>query len=314
MDYIKTYFNKNAKPIVVLSIPEPPEPLDQDIEDLHTEAFNLGENSYYDPDTGFKVFTAYAHLKRGSCCGSKCRHCPYGWSNVNNSKKCNQTEEEVKEVGEGKTKSVPYTKTGDQGTSALFTGSRRSKDDGIFEALGTIDELNSTIGLAYSSVLKIQEVSIGKQNSDELVELIEQLQIIMSRLLDVGSYVATPESDNTSESKLKLTKFEESNVLQLEKWIDTITELLPELSYFILPTGSDCSARLHVARTVCRRAERRVISLSSDIKHNLIIRVYLNRLSDYLFSAARLILYIEGNKELRYYRQGENFQREISIV
>jgi cob(I)alamin adenosyltransferase len=89
---------------------------------------------------------------------------------------------------------------------------------------------------------------------------------------------------------------------------------LPELSYFILPTGSDCSARLHVARTVCRRAERRVISLSSDIKHNLIVRVYLNRLSDYLFSAARLVLYIEGNKELRYYRQGENFQREISIV
>jgi cob(I)alamin adenosyltransferase len=279
------------------ALPDPPAPLTVDIEDLHRAAFNRKEKQYIDPVTGFRVFTAYTHLKRGRCCGSKCRHCPYGWKNVKN--KVNLSI--ISNDSSDEKKSVPYTKTGDNGTSELFTGARKPKDDAVFEALGTVDELNSTIGLCHAG--------LPKKRRDELKA---QLELVMSRLLDVGSHVATPLSDNANVEQLNLTAFDECNVKQLEVWIDEITEELPDLDSFVLPTGSDCCARLHVARTVCRRAERAVISLSADLEHNEVVRKYLNRLSDYLFSVARLVLYLEGASELRYFRQGELPQREIT--
>eukprot|EP00656_Telonema_subtile_P039029 TRINITY_DN44177_c0_g1_i2.p1 TRINITY_DN44177_c0_g1~~TRINITY_DN44177_c0_g1_i2.p1 ORF type:complete len:264 (+),score=55.12 TRINITY_DN44177_c0_g1_i2:125-916(+) len=250
------------------------------------------------PSTGFFVMTAYKHLSRGRCCGNQCRHCAYGWKNVKG-----LTQRPLVNAAPSP-KSVPYTKTGDGGSSALFTGVRKSKDDAVFEALGTVDELNSTVGLVHASTTNLSGAE----------ELAGQLQVVMSRLFDVGSHVATPVSQSASDAQLKLTGFDEDNVEQLERWIDRITEELPELESFVLPTGSDCSARLHVARTVCRRAERRVVALSEDAEHNLVVRKYLNRLSDFLFSAARLALHLEGKPELEYSRRGEEVQRVVTTL
>ena len=108
-----------------LEVPLPPAPLLPDIEELHREAFMRGERNYIDPATGFTVFTALAHLQRGRCCGSKCRHCPYRWQNVK-PEKLSTTQAASSNQGSS-LKSVPYTRTGDGGSSSLFTGTRRSK-------------------------------------------------------------------------------------------------------------------------------------------------------------------------------------------
>eukprot|EP00658_Telonema_sp_P-2_P055522 TRINITY_DN44134_c0_g1_i2.p1 TRINITY_DN44134_c0_g1~~TRINITY_DN44134_c0_g1_i2.p1 ORF type:complete len:325 (-),score=46.86 TRINITY_DN44134_c0_g1_i2:384-1358(-) len=284
-----------------LQEPSPPAPLSPEIEKIHREAFARGNRDYTDPATGFTVFTAYTHLKRGRCCGSRCRHCPYGWQNVKTKPAAMPTTATGDQRGK---KSVPYTRTGDSGTSSLFTGTRRSKDDLVFEALGTVDELNSTVGSAHAGVRQVR--------SSEGVQLLSaQLEVVMSRLLDVGSSVATPRSDNPTQDQLQLTSFAAENVDQLESWIDDITEQLPELDSFVLPTGSDAATRLHIARTVCRRAERRVVALSGSEQQNPGVVRYLNRLSDYLFSAARMVLHLEGKPEFEYSREGGDVQRIV---
>ncbi|KAL7478804.1 hypothetical protein ACHAW6_004559 [Cyclotella cf. meneghiniana] len=283
---------------------------DIDIEELHRQAIVDKQSTYIDPSTGFTVFTELAHLKRGKCCGNMCRHCPYGYSNVKGldfreegkvssgdrvgterlvkmildgtyyeneggvySNGCSANGEKqsypdnvveaedksreydlsVSSNARGKggyaggtltSKNVPYTRKGDAGTSQLFTGERRNKDDLVFEAMGTVDELCSVVGTVYAKLVS-------------------------------------------------------SN-----KWIDTMTEQLPELKSFILPTGSPTSAQLHVARTVCRRAERRMVPLLRDHGScDSAALAYVNRLSDYLFTAARYVNYCEGKDEVQYRRE-----------
>ncbi|XP_010875054.1 corrinoid adenosyltransferase isoform X1 [Esox lucius] len=138
-----------------------------------------------------------------------------------------------------------YTKTGDKGFSSTFTGERRPKEDHVFEALGTTDELSSAIGLA-------REFCIDKGHT-----FTDQLDKIQCVLQDVGSNIATPRS-SARESHIKKTKFSPQPVADLESWIDAFTEELPPLTNFILPSGGKSSAALHIARTVCRRAERSV--------------------------------------------------------
>mmetsp|Transcript_5851 Transcript_5851/g.7821 ORF Transcript_5851/g.7821 Transcript_5851/m.7821 type:complete len:375 (+) Transcript_5851:244-1368(+) len=323
-----------------------------DIEDIHRKAVANSESTYIDPDTGFMVFTEVAHLKRGKCCGNKCRHCPYGWENVRSIKSngessssmvkkldsgdrqaaqvllekvteaaknsCQEFEDSKKEDDDSVTssslrfsdesrekKSVPYTRKGDRGVSQLFTGERRKKSDPIFEALGTVDELCSFVGVVHA------EISLSGSRCD-YGPLEEQLLDVMSRLFDLGSCIATPQFGDQKKgtAKLRAITFDSQHVKDLELWIDQLTEEMPELRNFILPTGGRASAHLHVARTVGRRAERRVTELmdiddvptrygSMNVER---IVEYLNRLSDYFFTAARWTSYCEGRDEIVYKR------------
>ncbi|CAL8327085.1 unnamed protein product [Arctogadus glacialis] len=182
-----------------------------------------------------------------------------------------------------------YTKTGDKGFSSTFTGERRPKEDQVFEALGTTDELSSALGLA-------REFCLDKGHS-----FTPQLDKIQCVLQDLGSNVATPVS-SARESHRKKTTFSPEPIAELETWIDAFTEKLPPLTNFILPSGGKSSAALHVARTICRRAERRVspIVRAGEVDPN--VAKYLNRLSDYLFTVARYAAMKEGSQETIYQR------------
>ena len=164
-----------------------------------------------------------------------------------------------------------YTKTGDEGYTALFGGKRVSKADLRINTYGTIDELNSYIGL-----LRDQEVN--KNKVEELVE-------IQDRLFTIGSILAT-EPGNT---KVKIPSLQESDVTFLENRMDAMDELLEPMRFFVLPGGHTSVSFGHVARTVCRRAERLVIELDAHEKADALVLKYLNRLSDYLFVLCRMM-------------------------
>jgi cob(I)alamin adenosyltransferase len=164
-----------------------------------------------------------------------------------------------------------YTKTGDEGYTALFGGKRVSKADLRINTYGTIDELNSYLGL-----LRDQEV-----NKNKLGELVE----IQDRLFTIGSILAT-EPGNT---KVKIPSLQESDVVFLEDKMDAMDELLEPMRFFVLPGGHVSISFGHVARTVCRRAERLVIELDAHEKVDALVLKYLNRLSDYLFVLCRMM-------------------------
>ncbi|KAI8072602.1 Adenosylcobalamin biosynthesis, ATP:cob(I)alamin adenosyltransferase-like protein [Gongronella butleri] len=181
-----------------------------------------------------------------------------------------------------------YTKTGDKGTSSLYNGERRDKDDDIFEALGTTDELSSYLGLAMEYL----------ENEEFLVECLEKVQCCLQ---DIGSNIATPR-ERSNERRLGQTTFDPTGALvkELEDWIDKADEELPRLTKFILPSGGKASSTLHVARSICRRAERRVQPLAREHLCDDSVAVYLNRLSDFLFNAARLAAKHAGKEEKVY--------------
>src|SRR5881394_1854538 len=154
-----------------------------------------------------------------------------------------------------------YTRTGDRGETSLFGGARVAKNDARIEAYGTVDELNSFIGVARAAWPSSP--------------IDAQLDHIQADLFDVGAHLASPGND-------RFAGVNPARVEALEHAIDAMTNELPALTAFILPGGSPPAAQLHVARTVCRRAERLVVALNDETT----IR-YLNRLSDYLFTAAR---------------------------
>lgn len=162
-----------------------------------------------------------------------------------------------------------YTKTGDQGTTSLFGGKRVSKADLRIETYGTIDELNSWIG-----VLRDQEVN--KKRHDVLVE-------VQDRLFTLGSILAT-EPGNT---KVKIPALADIDVTFLEKQIDLMESELEPMRFFVLPGGHPSVSFGHVARTVCRRAERLTIALNAAEPVDPLVIKYLNRLSDYIFVLCR---------------------------
>lgn len=164
-----------------------------------------------------------------------------------------------------------YTKTGDSGETGLFGGKRLPKDDLRIEAYGTVDELNAHIGL-------LRDAEISSQDVDNLLE-------IQDRLFTIGSILASdPEKDN-----LKVPEISDGDVLRLESDMDRMDETLPEMRAFVLPGGHPIVSQCHVTRCVCRRAERRVVSLAAVSAIDPIIIRYLNRLSDYLFVLSRWI-------------------------
>ena len=165
-----------------------------------------------------------------------------------------------------------YTKTGDEGKSSLFGGDRISKDDLRLESYGTIDELNSFLGLLISEL-------------DESYLMTATLTKIQHLLFNIGSLLATAD-----ENLLKsLSGLDASDIQQLEDGIDQMETDLKPLTQFILPGGSQASAYAHICRTICRRAERRIVGLelTNDAFANVV--PYINRLSDYLFVLARHI-------------------------
>ena len=167
-----------------------------------------------------------------------------------------------------------YTKTGDKGTTKLVDGLTVEKNHPQVEAYGTVDELNSHIGLARSFCAK---------KSGEIERIEKRLEIIQNQLFSVGSLLAT----HDESVFYKLPQINETHISQLEKWIDEASEILPELKNFILPAGDSCSSQLHICRTVCRRAERLVTDLHKNEKKFELILIYLNRLSDLFFVWAR---------------------------
>lgn len=162
-----------------------------------------------------------------------------------------------------------YTKTGDTGSTSLFGGKRVSKADLRIETYGTIDELNSYIGL-------LRDQAVNTTRKSILVE-------IQDRLFTIGSILAT-EPGNT---KVKVPSLSESDIQFLEKEIDVMDQQLPPMRSFVLPGGHQSVSFCHVARTVCRRAERLVIGLDAIEKVDALVIKYLNRLSDYLFMLSR---------------------------
>jgi cob(I)alamin adenosyltransferase len=170
-----------------------------------------------------------------------------------------------------------YTKTGDDGTTGLFSGIRVSKDSLRVETYGTTDELNTIIGIAVS------------QMPDS--ELKNDLLHLNNTLFVVGSDLATPLEP---KPKFSINRIKKENIDWLEVRIDDYTSKMPELKNFILPGGSVAAAHLHHARTVCRRAERLCVRLSREEFLGDHLLKFLNRLSDYLFTAARMANYNQG--------------------
>lgn len=167
-----------------------------------------------------------------------------------------------------------YTRSGDSGMTSLVGGTRVSKTHIRIECYGTIDELNSSLGLARSEL----------QSHFELKALDQQLETIQNRLFNLGSLLAC---ENT-KLKGQLPQIGPEDILNLENWIDQMQNELEELREFILPGGHRASALLHISRTISRRAERLIIHLYDEREiEDLIYIQYMNRLSDYLFVAAR---------------------------
>jgi cob(I)alamin adenosyltransferase len=163
-----------------------------------------------------------------------------------------------------------YTKTGDEGTTGLGGGQRVAKDSQRVEAYGTVDELNSQIGVALATGL--------------CERLSTELRRIQNELFDLGADLATPAS---SQARHPVPTIEPRHIERLERLIDELNEVVGPLTNFLLPGGTPGAAQLHVARTVCRRAERTATSLARDETIGPTVLPYLNRLSDALFVMAR---------------------------
>lgn len=166
-----------------------------------------------------------------------------------------------------------YTRTGDEGDTGLFGGGRVPKDHPRVEAYGDIDELNAAIGLARSieSMPRIDEILVPVQRD----------------LFSLGALLATPDREKMREQLAK-ARLDDERIAQLERAIDDCEAELEPLKAFVLPGGTPKAAALHVARTVCRRAERRVVSFMRDDAVPALAGIYLNRLSDLLFMLARV--------------------------
>lgn len=173
-----------------------------------------------------------------------------------------------------------YTKAGDDGKTGLIGGERVSKHHLRVESYGTVDELNSNIGM----------VRCHLKGTPEEILLAE----VQNDLFTIGSFLAAAAGSN-----IALPALGDKKIGTLESEIDRLTAILPELKNFILPGGSHQGAQAHVARSVCRRAERLVVHLR-DVEDNVpsFIVIYLNRLSDYLFTLARFLDYQNGGKEI----------------
>lgn len=173
-----------------------------------------------------------------------------------------------------------YTRKGDSGETSLYGGKRVSKNSDRIEAYGTVDELNSILGIA-----------LTKEPADRTNEILVRLQ---QELFILGADLATP-----AGSKTRIDRIQHKDIEQLESIIDELEDYLPSLKHFILPGGSECGATLHLARTVCRRAERAAVACAESENNQVSTEsiIYLNRFSDLLFVLARYENHQSGAEE-----------------
>ncbi|MDE5586346.1 MAG: cob(I)yrinic acid a,c-diamide adenosyltransferase [Muribaculaceae bacterium] len=186
-------------------------------------------------------------------------------------------------------KSNLYTGTGDSGTTSLVGGQRISKCSSRLEAYGTVDEFSSFLGVVLSS-----------ENCPK--ELKSQLLEVQNRLFDVGCYLASAVEKDSNPS---CDALDQRNIARIEGWIDSLDALTPKIRAFVLPGGCELAAHCHVARTVCRRAERRILALATEEYVDPTLIRWFNRLSDYLFIAARYLNHINDVEEI-VWRTGMN--------
>lgn len=176
-----------------------------------------------------------------------------------------------------------YTRTGDQGNTSLIGGTRVPKNSVRLEAYGSVDELNGYIGMIRSLVA-----------NDEIAKELADIQM---RLFDVGGNLATDPQAQTQKVPVGV---DESDVEVLEKAIDRMDAEVPPSRSFVLPGGNETVAFCHIARTVCRRAERRVLDLNGETAVDVQVMKYINRLSDYLFMLSRKLAHDTGMEELKW--------------
>lgn len=181
-------------------------------------------------------------------------------------------------------KSNVYTRTGDNGSTSLVDGSRTGKDSRRVDAYGDVDELSSSLGLLAASVGCPEEIR-------------GQLTAVQNMMFEIGSYLASPDSMSSMKPEGL-----DAATKRLEDWIDTLDEQTPEIRSFILPAGCEASCRSHVARTVCRRAERKIIGLAREERVDPEVIAYINRLSDYLFVCARYLNFLAGVDDVAWKR------------
>lgn len=189
-----------------------------------------------------------------------------------------------------------YTKVGDKGTTLLANGQSVAKDSKRIEAYGAIDELNSHVGL-------LRDLLAQFSNDIEINILRGSLQKIQNELFDIGGELATPPSAINLDRQQVVTA---RSISRLEEEMDKANELLVPLSNFILPGGSVIVSQSHVARTICRRAERRIVTLSEVEGVRSEVKIYVNRLSDWLFVMGRLLGKNLGVDEILWQQEGKN--------
>lgn len=180
-----------------------------------------------------------------------------------------------------------YTKTGDNGTTALYGGTRVLKNDLRIEAYGTVDELNSCLGL-------IRDQKEAAKDREFLIE-------IQKNLFHIGAILATPPEKavlKNGKQRLDVTKM--TSEQRLEKAMDKMNEDLPEMTHFVLPGGQPVVSYCHIARCVCRRAERFIVSLHNEEEVAPVVLKYINRLSDYLFVLARKLAFDNDVEEIKW--------------
>lgn len=188
-----------------------------------------------------------------------------------------------------------YTKTGDNGTTGLYGGTRVPKYDSRIEAYGTIDELNSFIGL-------LRDQDIKTEDRQFLIQ-------IQTDLFTVGAILATPvekEILKNGKKRLNIQRIEQEDIEQLEREIDVIDAQLEPMTHFVLPGGHPTVSYCHVCRSICRRAERLSDYLNSETPVDAQVLIYLNRLSDYLFVLARKLTKDLGIEETKWIPSKKN--------
>lgn len=182
-----------------------------------------------------------------------------------------------------------YTKTGDNGTTGLYGGTRVSKSHLRIESYGTIDELNSYLGL-------IRDQEIDENDLEKLIK-------IQKELFTIGAILATPtekEILKNGKKRLNIPLISSGSISFLESEMDKMNEKLPAMTHFVLPGGHATVSYCHIARCICRRAERLVVQLNENIAIDEMVLVYLNRLSDYLFVLARKLTLDKKAEEIKW--------------
>ena len=187
-----------------------------------------------------------------------------------------------------------YTKTGDNGTTSLVGGRRVKKYDQRVETYGTVDELNAHIGMLATMMRdKSIDLEMAFDVREQFENCYKQLKTAQNKLFVIQTLLATEDEDTYN----KLPQLDDNATDEMEAWIDDIDKRLPALKSFVIPGGTTISAQAHIARTVCRRAERQIVRLAEEENIEEKIKKYINRTSDYLFVISRFALILDNKAE-----------------